>query len=102
MLEFSYIALSAFILLLLLFGNYKLLSLARNAELGKTYKTPKLTSIIVLWLVYLSALSFSRLLKDYSLPPKFPLLVFLPFVLLTTLFYFRHRNNPVFGHLPLQ
>ncbi|HMQ48938.1 MAG TPA: hypothetical protein PKA00_15815 [Saprospiraceae bacterium] len=102
MLEFSYFALSTFILLLLLFGNYKLVNLARNSGTGKTYKTPNIAGIIVLWLLYLSALSFSGLLKDYSLPPRFPLLVFLPFAFWTTLFYIRNKNNPIFERLPLQ
>jgi hypothetical protein len=41
-----------------------------------------MTIFIAVWLIYLSVLSYTEVLTDFSLPPKMPLIVVLPLLLL--------------------
>ncbi len=102
MLEFSYVALSLVVLILFIFGYRKWTDRVKNDESLDSSMMPKLLIPIFIWLIYMVGLSFSKILWDLSLPPRFPLLVFLPFFILTIIFYIKQKDNPVFSKLPLQ
>lgn len=51
-------------------------------------------TMILLWIFWLYFLSGTDLILDTSLPPKFVLLVFLPWILFTIYFYRKHKRNP--------
>ncbi|RLD21305.1 MAG: hypothetical protein DRI71_09215, partial [Bacteroidetes bacterium] len=48
-----------------------------------------MTVFIAVWLIYLSMLSYTEVLTDYSLPPKMPLLVVLPLLVLIIISLFK-------------
>jgi hypothetical protein len=60
------------------------------AEANDNYKKlpAQVTVFLALWLIYLSLISYTEVLNDFSLPPKLPLLVVLPIfvVLIISLF----------------
>jgi hypothetical protein len=60
------------------------------AEANDKYKKlpSQVTVFLALWLIYLSLISYTEVLNDFSLPPKLPLLVVLPIfvVLIISLF----------------
>jgi hypothetical protein len=48
-----------------------------------------MTVFIAIWLIYLSVLSYTEVLTDFSLPPKMPLLVVLPLIILIVISLFK-------------
>ncbi len=52
------------------------------------------------WIAYLSIISLTGILKDLSLPPKFPLLIFLPLLIGFFVFYRKAKNSPVIKAIP--
>lgn len=57
-------------------------------------------SFVIGWLLYLSILSLTGILKDLNLPPKFPLLIFLPLLIGFVVFYRRSKNSRVIKAIP--
>jgi uncharacterized membrane protein len=55
---------------------------------------------IVLWWTYTGLLAYTGILQDYSLPPKFPLLLILPAFLFTGIVLYRNRQSPVLHAIP--
>ena len=100
MLSQSYILLSLVIVILILFGYYKwnqrLLKAGENQIKPSAFVIP-----FLIWVIYITALSFTDILMDYSFPPRFPIFVFIPFVTLLILFYWCNKNNAAFKYLPL-
>lgn len=78
MLEISYILIYVSLIILLLIG------LAKSANVKK--KRKKLFYIFIggniLWLIYLYLISFNGFVANRSLPPRFPLAVFVPVILI--------------------
>ena len=52
-----------------------------------------MTVFIAVWLIYLSVLSYTEVLTDYSLPPKMPLLVVLPLLILIIISLFKKATT---------
>ncbi len=102
MLEIGYILLSIVILLLLIIGYYKWNQIIRNSTLQEVMNPPKLILPLALWCIYIMVLLFSQVLQDFTFPPRFPLLLFLPFVILMIIFYSTNKNNKAFSALPLK
>ncbi len=100
MLEASYIVLSIVMMILIAIG-YRKISQKISTQ-GSDLNLPILLIPISIWIVYILILSASSIIQDYGLPPRFPLLVFLPFFILTGLFYYRNRDNAAFGQIPLK
>lgn len=51
------------------------------------------TIAILIWILWLILLSGSPLIRDVSLPPKLPLLIFMPWLIFMLAFYFKNRTN---------
>lgn len=84
--------LEALTLLLAVFLIIILLRATRHLadEMEQYSRLPLAMSIfIAVWLIYLSVLSYTEVLTDYSLPPKMPLLVVLPLLILIILSLFK-------------
>ncbi len=95
-----YILLSALITLIFLFG-YR--SVLRSTALTTSERSRKIliaALVIFLWLAYLTILSQTGILRDLNLPPKFPLLVFLPLVIGMIVFYNRKKNSAILHSIP--
>lgn len=52
-----------------------------------------MTVFMGVWLIYLSVLSYTEVLTDYSLPPKMPLLVVLPLFILIIISLFKKATT---------
>lgn len=102
MLETFYILLSLVMLTILLGGYYQALRnyYPANAAVGK--KMLPLIILLVAWGGYTFWLSKSEILYDLSLPPRFPLLVFFPLIIIYTVFYIKNKNNPFIQSIPLK
>lgn len=101
MLEIAYILLSIIMLLIVTFGYYQ--SLRKFYPDNKKDALIKLRNFIIFILVwggYTIFLTETELLKDLSLPPKFPLFMFLPLLIFTIAFYRLNRNNAFIQSIP--
>lgn len=72
------------------------------ARLGRPLKQIKRRTIILLiafigWTVYLYFIGESGLLWNFELPPRFPLLIFLPLALTFLFIFIMNRKSPVFN-----
>ena len=79
------ILLAVFLILVILRSTMHL------ADDNKKYKNLPLsmTIFIAMWLIYLSVLSYTELLTDFSMPPKIPLMVVLPLIVLIVFSLFK-------------
>lgn len=55
---------------------------------------------IIGWLTYVFILAHSGILKDLSLPPRFPLLLIIPLFIFTGVFLYAKRRSPVLHAIP--
>lgn len=94
MLAFSYISLTAIIILTLTFG-WKLYV----KEKGTAFKL--LARSICLWLIYIIVLSASGIMQSLSFPPRFPIFVVLPLLSLYVLFGYRFKEEESLKKIPL-
>lgn len=100
MLSVSYSVFTFFIVLIVLFGYRRVLhSMALTAKVRSKKFTVALV-VLVIWISYLTILSRTTILRDLNMPPKFPLLIFLPLVLGMILFYRQSKNSGVVHAIP--
>ena len=87
-LEVLTVALGIFLIFIIL-RSVKQLAVAKDQ-----YKNlPAQAAIFfAVWLLYLSILSYTEILYDFSLPPKLPLLVVMPILLVFTISFFRKAS----------
>ena len=97
MLEIAYLSLSAIIFGIVTLGYRKHLKNNGSSTKGATI----LTIILSSWIIYLTVLSYSGVLHSLEFPPRFPLLVFIPVILLSILFWVRNRNNSDVLSIPI-
>lgn len=98
----SYIGLSIFVIIVILSGYYKtILSLGLDI---KERRKKILTFILpfLIWYIYLFLIERSGILLSMEMPPKFPLLIFSPFVIFLIIFYFRNRKNKSVQAIPIK
>lgn len=100
MVALGYLVLSVFVTLILLVGYRSVLHASALSAHVRTKKFWTAVLVIVSWLAYLTILSFTPLLRDLNLPPKFPLLVFLPLVIGMIVFYSRKKNSAILHSIP--
>ncbi|MFK7949654.1 MAG: hypothetical protein AB8G11_18830 [Saprospiraceae bacterium] len=100
MLEFGLIGLSLLMTIIIIVGYrsalYKTIAdkTIRNRRMGI------LIGFFIFWGIYLYILSSQQILFELSLPPRVPLLIFVPLIVVTTIFYFRNRNDEVLHNIP--
>jgi len=84
-LEALTILLAVFLIIILLRASRHLAD-----ERVEYHNLPLMLSVfLAIWLIYLSVLSYTEVLTDYSLPPKMPLLVVLPLLILIIISLFK-------------
>lgn len=100
MLPSIYILFTAIVVLVVLLSYRQVLQ--RMAIPARERSRKFLTASIVMlgWIAYVIVISFTPLLKDLNLPPKFPLLIFVPLVIGFIVFYGRSRNSAVIKEIP--
>jgi hypothetical protein len=70
----------------------------------KRKKNLQLTLLIgglTIWFSYLSILSFTRVLMDFGLPPRFPFLIMFPAFIFVIVFLRRNRNSEIINKTPI-
>lgn len=100
MLPAIYIVFSSLILVLILYFYNLALRKSSLSEEIRTKKFIRFTTFFVLWFIYVSLLSKTQLLKDLSLPPKFPLFIFLPLIVVMIIFYRESKRSVVIRSIP--
>ena len=96
----GYFTLSFVLTLCIAIGYYKAGVIAR-VEMSRLRKQITIfVSAIILWILYLYLLQLTDILSDSSLPPKMPILVIFPFVLISIFLYRKNKNNPVLAAMP--
>lgn len=97
--------------------NYMLLSLSMAIIIvvgcffaGKNYfkakkqlnlNTFKVALFLIGVFIYLAILSFSEVLLDFGLPPRFPIFLVIPLLLFCIYFYNKNKNNKFIQFIPL-
>ncbi len=100
MLAISYILLSVIMTILILSGIWY--SLVKFYDTKQAAKRPFIKSVAVLlgWHIYLVLISQTDLIKDISLPPKLPILIFGPIILMVVIAWTKYKNDPRLDALP--
>ncbi len=92
--------LEALTLLLAVFLIMVILRATRHLadEMAEYSRLPLAVSIfIAIWLIYLSVLSYTGVLGDFTMPPKLPLLVIMPLFILITITLFNKATADFAG-----
>ena len=100
MIQFGYIFLTIVMTSILLFGY--------NYGLKKTDKAKKIRKKRVLllglglffWFVYVYLIARSGFIQDFSLPPRFPILLIFPAFIFTGVVLYRNRNSTLLAAIP--
>jgi hypothetical protein len=100
MLEFGHIGLTVLMVALILLGYHQTLKKNIDDKKERNRRFFTLSGGLALWFTYLIILSISGVLQDMSLPPKFPLLLFIPFVIFTIIFYIRNKDSKFIQSIP--
>lgn len=100
MLEFSYVSLTILMVLIILFGYHRTLKKTISDPGERNRRFFILSGGLAGWFIYLFILSQTGILQNTDLPPKFPIFLFLPFVIFTIVFYIRNKNDEVIRSMP--
>lgn len=101
MLEISYIGLSILMVLIIIFGYRNTLIKVIQDKKARNRRMIILVGFLVFWFGYLIFLSTQEILFDLTLPPKMPILIFLPLIIIMMIFYFKNRNDVVLKAIPI-
>jgi hypothetical protein len=99
MLQFGYIALTVLMISIILLGYFRTLQKTTTIELSRK-RTLKVGIGLLLWILYTSIIAKTGFLQDYSLPPRFPILLIIPAFTFTGFFLYKHRNSSVIKNIP--
>lgn len=100
MLPIFYIVFTLIVILIILLAYRKVLHTMAIPARDRSRKFMVASGFVIGWLIYLSVLSITGILKDLNLPPKFPLFIFLPLVIGFVAFYRRSKNSRVIKAIP--
>jgi hypothetical protein len=100
MLEISYIGLSVLMVLIIVFAYRNTLIKVIEDKKNRNRRMTILIGFLIFWFGYLTFLSTQELLFDLNLPPKIPILIFLPLIIITAIFYFNNKNDAVLNAIP--
>jgi len=100
MLEISYIGLSVLMVLIIVLTYYKYAKVVITNKKTLLRKMSILVGFLIFWFAYLTFLSSQEILFDLNLPPKIPILIFLPLIITTLIFYRFNKNDLVLKAIP--
>jgi hypothetical protein len=55
---------------------------------------------LLIWFIYLTILSFTGVLRNFDLPPRFPLLIMLPAIIFIIIFLRKNRKAEIITNIP--
>jgi hypothetical protein len=95
MLDFAYYGLSAYAILFLVLTFYK-----AGKPSGSSNKLAlRVGGLIAAWLLYVYLLIQSGFLLNFSLPPRFPLLILLPLVIFSIVLYHKLKKSKIIHNI---
>jgi len=100
MLPSVYILFTAVIVLVVLMAYRVVLQRMAMPARDRSRKFLNVSFVMLGWITYITVISFTDLLKDLSLPPKFVLLIFLPLIVGMIIFYRNSKKNKVIREIP--
>lgn len=100
MLEAGYISLSLIMTIIILLGYNAVLSKLKFTKAERNKRLVYVTIATTLWFVYAYILCQTGILADFSLPPRFPILLIFPLFIFTGVFLYRHRNSKILHAVP--
>lgn len=100
MLPTVYIVFTALVILVVLLAYRTVLHKMAIPARDRSRKFMIASVFVIGWLIYLSVLSITGILKDLNLPPKFLLLIFLPLMIGFVVFYRKSKNSRVIKAIP--
>lgn len=100
MLEFGYVALVITMATIIILGySYALKAANIPAEIRKK-RLGRLWIGLFLWFAYTFAIAKSGFLDDWSLPPRFPMLLIFPVFIFIGVFLYKQQKSPVIAAIP--
>jgi hypothetical protein len=108
MLELGYLLLALLIVgLLLIFvkvvnNRISIENIGSNPHIKRGYSMPRLILFFIAWLGYGFALSFFGVFRTYTLPPRIPLLLLLPALIVVFYLFLRGKTEKLEEYLPLE
>ncbi len=98
--QIAYTALTIIMVIIILVGYYKALQKSGTTANASRNKTLYLLLAFLAWFIYLHFVSQNYFLYNFSFPPRFPLLVFIPTLLCIIFVPYINRNSPLVKALP--
>lgn len=99
-LAIGYLLLSVLVALGILYGYGYALSLVGSSLKERRRKVARLAIGILCWWIYTAILAYSGILQDFSLPPKFPVLLILPTFAFIAFIFVRYRGSRMIHVIP--
>jgi hypothetical protein len=99
MLEFGYIGLTVIMIIVIILGYNKTAKKSISESKTKS-NTIKIAIGLFLWILYASIIAKTGFLQDYSLPPRFPILLIFPAFAFTGFFLYKQRNSNIIKNIP--
>lgn len=100
MLATGFVLLFVTMLIIILSGYNNVLKLLSIDNVIRKGRVIRVAVILFLWTVYMYILSYTGVLKNFDLPPRFPLLLIIPLFIFTGIFLYRHRKSEVLHAIP--
>jgi hypothetical protein len=100
MLELGYLLLTAIASIIIVYVYHYGL---KRIGIEKTAINKRITYLIVgllLWFIYVFAITKSGILASFELPPRFPIFVIFPLFIFTGIVLYKNRNSKMFSAIP--
>lgn len=101
MLEVNYILLSLVMIIIIITGCYKAGKNYFDDKSKLNSSTFKVAIFLVGLMAYLTILSFTKVLTDFGMPPRFPIFLVIPLLVFSIYFYLKNKNNAFIQSIPL-
>ena len=100
MLETLYYLFTLILVILLLVGYNHFLTKENMSKQNRVKRVSILLLGFIIWFLYLTALSYTEVLKNFDLPPRFPLLIMLPAFALVIIVLRKKRKTQIISNVP--
>ena len=89
------------LVLLASFSRYAIQVLVATFKEDSVPLIQRYSAFLLMWVIYLVAISSTGILNDFTLPPKLPLIVVIPALLAVVFFITRPTTSTILEHTPM-
>ncbi|MGB1204389.1 MAG: hypothetical protein ACPG5B_02015 [Chitinophagales bacterium] len=100
MIQSGYILLTILMYAILVFGYNYALGKANVANDTRKKNVFTLAIGLLIWFIYAFIIGKSGVLRNFDLPPRFPLLTILPAFTMIGIFLYKHKDSPILKTIP--